>query len=141
MLSPAAALQKLLVGTGLAGRMIDIDAVTIAAKPDEQAHVPSGPELQFVGGIQSSIAAALCKRMETRLRNYRVAVQLWIADYGEIRRVAVLGTTGDFRVDDAVTQALQKLDLGMRPPPGLPQPLTIAISQPRPGQAPACPDR
>lgn len=141
MLTSGAALQNLLAGTGLSGRMTDVDAVTISVKPEEHAHVPSGPELQFVAGIQSGITAALCQRVETRPRNFRAAVQLWIAEYGVVRRVSVLGSTGDFRRDDAIAQALQHLDLGMRPPPGLPQPLTLAILPLRLDQGLACEDR
>lgn len=47
MLTSGAALQNLLAGTGLSGRMTDVDAVTISVKPEEHAHVPSGPELQL----------------------------------------------------------------------------------------------
>lgn len=79
--------------------------------------------------------------METRPRNFRAAVQLWIAEYGVVRRVSVMGSTGDFRRDDAIAQALQHLDLGMRPPPGLPQPLTLAILPSRLDQGLACEDR
>ncbi len=131
-----AALDKLLSGTGLVGRRTDIDAVTVVVRPQERAEPLSDQQRIFLGHVQAGIIGELCNSVETRSRDYRIAVQLWLTDYGTVRRAKLLSSTGSFRRDDAIAQALQRLSIGAVPPPGMRQPLTMALLPHEPGCEP-----
>ncbi|OYU87676.1 MAG: hypothetical protein CFE29_22850 [Bradyrhizobiaceae bacterium PARB1] len=135
------ALDKLLLGTGLVGRRTDVDAVTVTVRPQEKTEQLSEQQRMFLGHLQAGIIDELCKGVETKDRDYRLAVQLWLTDYGAVRRASLLGSTGNFRRDDAIAQALQRLNVTERPPPGLRQPLTMALLPREPGRATDCPER
>jgi hypothetical protein len=133
---PKAALDKLLSGTGLVGRRTDFDAVTVSLRPQERAELLSDQQRMFLGYVQAGIIAELCNGVETRSRDYRIAVQLWLTDYGTVRRAKLLSSTGSFRRDDAIAQALQRLSIGAVPPPGMRQPVTMALLPHQPGCEP-----
>lgn len=129
-LTPDAALRALLAGSGLVGHRTDIDAITIApASPQRAAGATPAvvPDARFLGALQAGILEALCRRGETRPGSYRLALQLWISPDGAIRRAVLLGSTGSAGRDAALAGALQDLAIGMAPPAGMPQPVTMTI--------------
>ena len=69
----------------------------------------------------------------TRMLSYRVRVNLWMTDMGEITRVELVGSSGDAEVDQAVLSALRAVPrLEERPPPSLPMPVRAALNSRRP---------
>lgn len=139
-LTPEAALQALLAGSGLMAYRTDVDAITIF--PESQKPVagvsPVVPDARFLSALQASILKALCNRAETRPGNYRMALQLWIAPYGTIRRAALLSSTGNAQRDAVLTEVLRDVTIGALPPAGMSQPVTLAIVPRSPLQPPEC---
>jgi hypothetical protein len=140
--TPEAALRILLTDTGLTARRTDVDAITILREPREAAEAPAiVPDARFLGALQAGILDALCRGGETRPGNYRMALQLWIGPAGGIQRASLLSSTGDEARDAALTSLLQKVSTGARPPPGLKQPVTLAIVPRSPLQQSECAPR
>jgi hypothetical protein len=139
-LTPEAALQTLLAGSGLVAHRTDVDAITIF--PESQNRVagvsPVIPDARFLGALQASILKALCNRAETRPGNYRMALQLWISPYGTIRRAALLSSTGNAQRDAVMTEVLHDVAIGALPPAGMSEPVTLAIVPRSPLQSAEC---
>lgn len=139
--NPEAALRVLLDGSGLAGRVIAANTITIVQADD------LGPELlqakraavAYYGVMQAAVTAALCQDAETRPGSYRVAMQYWIGPTGQVSRVRLIGSSGSGARDDAIVRAMHAVVL--RPlPSNVPQPVTLAIEPAE--RADACaPDR
>ncbi|MDQ8731539.1 STN domain-containing protein [Bradyrhizobium sp. LHD-71] len=141
-LEPEAALRALLSGTGLVGRRTDVDAITIAPEPRDRIAAASAvvPDARFLGALQSGILNALCRNAQTRPGAYRMALQLWIAPDGLVRHASLLGSTGDARRDASFVPQLRDVQIAVRPPPGMNQPITLAIVPRSPLQRPECGD-
>jgi hypothetical protein len=135
-----AALRALLVGTGLIGRRTDVDAVTVAPESRERS-IDAGsvtPDTRFLGALQAGILNAFCQNADTRPGAYRMALQLWIGPTGALQRTSLLGSTGNARRDEALLSQLRDVQIAMRPPPGLSQPITLVIMPRSPLQQPEC---
>lgn len=64
-----------------------------------------------------------------RRHDYRLQVHLWLDGRGRIVRAELLGSTGEPAVDDALREALQRFPgTRIEPPPGLPLPLRVQLS-------------
>lgn len=128
-LAPSVALQRLLAGTGLVARQTDVDAVTVVPADREAAlRLPSGDEQTLMAALQVGILDALCKSELTRPGNFRIALQLWINPVGTVRHAVLLGSTGDFRRDDALVLALRRVTLAGMAPAKVAQPVTMVIA-------------
>jgi hypothetical protein len=141
---PDAALQLLLAGSGLVGRHTDLDAVTILPGPPEPMSVSRTsvlPDAGFLGALQAGILDALCRSDDTQPGLYRLAVQLWIAPDGSVRRVALLGSTGDAHRDTAIATALETISVGTAPPGGMRGPVTMVITPRSASGGEECPGR
>jgi hypothetical protein len=138
--TPEAALRALLAGTGLVGRRTDVDAVTVAPESRERLAdvAPAAPDARFLGALQAGILDAFCRNADTRPGGYRMALQLWIAPTGGLRHTSLLGSTGNARRDDALISQLRDVQIAVRPPPGLSQPITLVIMPRSPLQPPEC---
>jgi hypothetical protein len=138
--TPEAALNALLAGTGLVGRRTDVDAVTVAPESRERSTdaAPVAPDARFLGALQAGILNAFCQNADTRPGAYRLALQLWIAPTGALQRTSLLGSTGNTRRDEALVSQLRDVQLAIRPPPGLSQPITLVIMPRSPLQPPEC---
>ncbi|WP_157449867.1 STN domain-containing protein [Bradyrhizobium sp. ARR65] len=140
-LSPDAALQLLLVGSGLIARRTDVDAITITAASPETAAAMLGqipPDQRFLGALQAGLRTALCRSDETRPGAYRIALQLWFDPNNKIERAVLLGSTGDSRRDAALTSVLHGMAIGTVPPAGMAQPVTLTILPRSPLQGDEC---
>lgn len=138
-LAPSVALQRLLAGTGLVARQTDVDAVTVVPADREPAvRSPSGDERTLMAALQVGILDTLCKSEVTRPGNFRIALQLWITPVGTVRHAVLLGSTGDFRRDDALVLALQRVTLAGMAPAKIAQPVTMVIAPRGHDQAPEC---
>lgn len=138
---PDAALNALLLGTGLVAHRTDIDAFVITSAPASRE--TSGvstvhPDGQFMTALQVGVLDALCRTPRTRPGEYKVAFELWIAPTGVVQRSSLIGSTGDAGRDRALLVALQAASIRMAPPVGLPQPLILTVGPRSPKETGDC---
>jgi Secretin and TonB N terminus short domain/TonB C terminal len=136
---PAAALHLLLEGSGLTGKFIGPNTITITQTAEIGPALLSAKRaaLAYYGVIQAAVTAALCQSTNTRPGSYRVAIQYWIGSSGEVSRVRLIGSSGDGARDDAIIRAIQMVVLQPQLSQ-LPQPVTLAIEPGERGGSAAC---
>ena len=141
--APSDALQVLLDGTGLVGRLTSENAVVIVPS-SPAAGQPAAPDIdpkkadlviraRYYAQVQERVRDAFCRDSLLRPGRYRIAVQFWIASTGAVQQTRLLGKTGDARVDSAIETTLRGLRIKDVPPPGISQPLTMVVA-PRPSE-------
>jgi protein TonB len=84
--------------------------------------------------IQDAVHQALDQNTTTRRASVRhLKVRIWIDSTGCISRAALVGTSGDAAVDQALKdQALTGLRLSEPPPSDMPMPVVMSIDEERP---------
>jgi len=146
--APSEALQILLDGTGLVGRLTSENAVVIVPSsaaagqrttPDAEAQ-KGDPVIRarYYAVVQERVRDAFCRDTVLRPGRYRIAVQFWIAPTGTVQQTRLLSKTGDGRVDSAIETTLRGLRMKEMPPPGISQPLTMVVAPRPPEQAQDC---
>lgn len=141
--APSEALQILLDGTGLVGRLTSENAVVIVPSAPA-AGQPTTPDVdarkgdpvvraRYYAVVQERVRDAFCRDILLRPGRYRIAVQFWIAPTGSVQQTRLLSKTGDDRVDRAIEATLRGLRMNEAPPPGISQPLTMVVA-PRPSE-------
>jgi hypothetical protein len=133
------ALLKILIGTGLTASYSSDQAFTLKVV-DPAAHaspnstlgqldvVAEGSESSishYAARIQKPIELALCRSPQTRPGNYRLALQLWIAADGRVKKTRILSESTQAR-NAQVVRALEQLTLDA-PPSTMPEPLTVLL--------------
>lgn len=69
----------------------------------------------------------------TRMLAYRMRINLWLSDTGDISRVELVASSGDPAIDKAVIETVQSVrKLDERPPPSLAMPIRVAVNSRRP---------
>lgn len=69
----------------------------------------------------------------TRMLVYRMRINLWLSDTGDINRVELVNSSGDAEIDQKVIAALREVKrLEERPPPSLDMPVRLALNSRRP---------
>lgn len=139
--APDAALRVLLMGTGLVGRLTDVDAFSII--PANKQHVGAAVtafarDSRFVNALQANVLKALCGNSQTRPGSYKIAFELWIGPAGRIQSSALVGSTGDAARDAALIKALQDVAVDEAMPLGMPQPIIMSILSRAPGETGDC---
>src|SRR5262249_53516411 len=124
-MAPETALSVLLVGSGLDGRRTDIDAVVVVAAPPPPV---DAVDAAFLGALQAGIMRGLCRAEGARPGAYRAAIQLWLTRGGTIRRIALLGPTGEARRDAALLRAFDMVVIEHVPASAAERPLTMTIT-------------
>jgi hypothetical protein len=128
MLTPGAALQALLAGSGLIPHAMGPNAFTLVPGTPERSvtsRVPRFP--QYSTALQAAVTRVLCQLRETRPGGYRVAARLWVSPSGKVTHVGMLGSTGDVNRDEALSALLMRVVVGVPPPANLPQPTTVVV--------------
>jgi periplasmic protein TonB len=71
----------------------------------------------------------LARDKDVKLRDYQVRVWLWLTPGGSLQRAQLVDSTGDAQTDEALRAAINRFP-GTRnpPPPRLPQPLRVRVS-------------
>jgi hypothetical protein len=137
LLTPEAALRRLLDGTGLGPRDVAADAFLLvalppaaaASRPDPLANTaPPALVEQYYGLIQARLRTALCADSLIRGGGYRLALGFWIGAAGAVSRTALLGTTGSADLDRAIDRAVGGLAVGAPPPAGFAQPVVLVVT-------------
>jgi hypothetical protein len=143
LLTPGAALNALLAGTGLAAWHTTKDAYSLVSRQDaalsNRSDVASPPSEiarygHFLGGLQARFLTALCRNLETRPGRYRIALSFLIGPSGNIEQTALVDSTGDPERDARIMASVEGLTVAEAPPPKLAQPITMVIA-PRPPDA------
>jgi hypothetical protein len=152
VLSSTAALDAMLVGTDLtAGRTATGDIILLLASGaeipepigslpnnllltlgtlhvDGQTEISGRPDYRdYAALVQSDIQKVLRKDIKTRRGPYRIGVNLWIDNSGNVSRLEISRSTGDQARDEAVSYALHDFVLSKAPPRGMPQPVHVLI--------------
>jgi hypothetical protein len=124
--TPEQALKALLAGTGLDYQYTAANAFTLIPTPAALVRDDSRDESYF-RAIQNVVKSTLCSRAQTLPGAYRVVIQLWINLSGVVLKSALVGSSGNPVRDRMLSDMLDGLPLGMAPPSGLPQPVTLII--------------
>jgi hypothetical protein len=135
---PEDALRELLVGTGLVTRSTGPDRFTItAASPSRAANVTYQ---SYFSAVETRVSQALCRRAETRPGDSDTLLRIWIASSGIVQRTQFLDPADDRGSEKVFAGALSGLSIGGVPPPGMPQPVIVAILARTAGQPSGCID-
>jgi Secretin and TonB N terminus short domain len=131
--SPAAGLQILLTGTGLAATSFDPGTVTIVLAPKQSAALDLAaakaravPFAPYFALIQARLRSAICQAPVTQTDPSEIRVQLWIAPSGSVAQAKLLSSTGSEVRDHVYLDTLRALAIAA-PPPSMPQPVTLMI--------------
>ncbi|MFT4172327.1 MAG: secretin and TonB N-terminal domain-containing protein [Rhodocyclaceae bacterium] len=133
-MTPRAALQALLAGTGLeAETAVGVGGSTFVLKRTPPAPASSAPvaaaqlDRSYDGLLQRRVWQALCRNPATTPGTYRAAMQIDVDENGRVIAPHLLSTTGDEARDQAIVATLHGLQLDYPPPAGLPQPVLLVI--------------
>lgn len=128
------ALRHMLATTGLELHRAAEGAYTLVAPRLQEPPMNGLPhwagnieQRRFFAALQLVITRMLCTRPETVPGQYRAALALWIDPVGNVVNVRALGTN---RYEQAVRKLLsdmQPVSIGLPPPAGLAQPVTLVI--------------
>jgi hypothetical protein len=135
---PDSGLRALLTAADLEARSIGPEAyMLVQLPPIPRTRLP--PRfIQYAAALQWAVTSALCQRDDTRPTHYRLVMRFWLSSVGAVTRIEFADSTGNPSLDMAIGHALQRLDVGMPAPAGLPQPVKLAIL-PMTRDAAACP--
>mgnify|MGYP003773222123 CR=1 FL=1 len=86
----------------------------------------------YAAQIQGAVAEALRKTPGARTARFSVKVRVWSDAAGRITRSKLANSGGDAKLDEAIRQALDGLQLKEPPPAGMPMPIVMRISGQRP---------
>ena len=126
------ALRILLTDAGLDAQPVGARAVTLLARPAQKR--PNSMEYRRYSAIlQSAALRRLCGDDMTSPGSYRMAMQLWVDERGQVTRVELLSSTGDAARDSRVHELMTQVS-AEPPPPMLRQPIVLVIL-PRPPEA------
>jgi hypothetical protein len=147
LLTPGAALDALLAGTGLAAWHTTMDSYSLLSRQDAVLPNRSDSASQpmeiarygdFLGGLQADFLNALCRSPETRPGRYRIALSFRIGPSGNIEQTTLVDSTGDPERDARIMASVEGLSVTRAPPPKLAQPITMVIAQRAPDATGDC---
>lgn len=126
------ALRIMLTGTGLDAQPVGTQAVTLLVRPVQER--PGGvPNPRYSAILQSAALHRLCGDDVASPGPYRMAMQLWVNERGQVKRVELLSSTGDATRDSRLHELMTQVSVEP-PPPMLRQPIVLVIL-PRPPEA------
>ncbi len=71
----------------------------------------------------------LARDRDIKRLDYKVGVEIWLSASGTLQRAELMGSTGDPQTDQALREALTRFPgTGNAPPPSLPQPVRLLVS-------------
>lgn len=137
--TPLGGLQELLRGTGYTAQGAALpDTVTIVMAPTASSPSTLDPYEPFFAVLQARIGEVLCASEKPGSDGEQIVFSFWVDPGGSVTRTEMLGSAGSRARRIAIAAATRGLKIGARPPPGLPQPVTMAIFPPAAGETPGC---
>jgi hypothetical protein len=129
--TPEVALQILIAGTGLWADFKDASFFVVGPVPIDATARGSATRQQldhrrYDGLLQAGLRTAFCDAHIVP-DSSRIAARLWIGQAGQVLQVKTLSSTGGNEMDRSVDAALRQINLGVAPPAGFAQPVTIVI--------------
>lgn len=130
-LTPTAALQMLLRGTGYAARTTGRGAFTIVPiqpegdGPSAATAARRGYE-PFFAAIQARVSETLCRSADGTIDHSDVLLRFWLSPSGAIERAEVIDEGGTQARDQTLATILLGTAIGI-PPDGMPQPINMVI--------------
>jgi protein TonB len=83
----------------------------------------------YARNLTRALNQLLAQQRDLKQAEYRVQVELWLTPAGAVQRAELVGSTGDAQADQALREALARYaGTGGAPPPRMPQPLRLLIS-------------
>jgi hypothetical protein len=143
--NPEAALQQMLIGTGLEIRRAAPRAYTLIAMPLSEPPPGRAPgwsadqaRSRFFAALQAVIKQTLCTQPEIAPGQYRAALAIWTDPAGRVAEARLLGTGVDMQATGRLLDSMKGVSVGQPPPSGLEQPVTLVILPRRPDQTGDC---
>ena len=108
------------------------DAFGLLGKKGGKGLIGSGTgdrNLWYAGNVvQPAVLDKLVERTGLLALRYRIRLNVWVNEAGEVTKFKLLESTGDPEIDSAINIALASLKrLKTLPPPNMPQPVRLAI--------------
>jgi hypothetical protein len=83
----------------------------------------------YANQVQGAISQAMQSNNHTRTADFRVDARIWSDRNGRITRARLAGSTGDVKLDQAITnEVLAGLILQEPPPDGMPMPIILRLT-------------
>ncbi|KZD23817.1 STN domain-containing protein [Tardiphaga robiniae] len=138
--SPIDGLRILLRGTSYVAQATeDAGGVTISVVQNRPSEAMRRYESYFAL-LQANLSAALCELEDRTAGEGRIVVNLWLESSGVISRTDILGLIEYPDRRNAISAALDGLQIKQTTPAGLPQPVTMAIFPAAAGETTGCAD-
>ena len=105
------------------------DITTLGTRPGGQGAGTAATWGWYGGLIRGYLESIAREDKRLQGQTFVVVVRLWIGKDGRLSRFALLESTGDQRVDQALKDLLAKAPpLGAPPPPEMPQPVRLRVT-------------
>ena len=126
--APMLGLKELLRGTGYVARATEMaDTITIVDGPPVTALRASFSRFEpYFAVLQAKLGEALCDDEEPASNGAEITFRFWIDHSGVVADAEAFGAPQSAGWTHALAK-LRGLKVGMGPPPGLPQPLTMVV--------------
>lgn len=136
--APAAALRLLLRGTGLDFNYTAERAITLVSAKSEEIDATAEARRRtdiakfdrFLGGVQAGIITGMCRQHGAHPGDFEVAMQFRISGAGAVVNPVLLASTGSPVRDRAILGVLSRLAFSEAPPPDMPQPIAMRMTNP-----------
>lgn len=138
--TPMHGLQALLRGTDYIPRVTEIaNTVTIvSAPPVAPLQATFDRYKPYFAALQARVSEILCDDDEAAARGEEVRFRFWLDPSGMISNAELLGIDRNSDQRSMIALKVKGLQIGMAPPAGLPQPVTMIIYPPSGGEAAGC---
>jgi hypothetical protein len=139
--TPMLALKGLLRGTGYVARSTELaNTVTIVEAPPVAALRSAFEPFQpYFAVLQARLGTTLCDVADAASADQDITLRFWLDPSGVISHIELSGTGTNEHRQRAFAAKLEGLGIGMAPPPGLPQPITMVVYPASGGAAGGCP--
>lgn len=144
MLSPSAALAKLLKGTGCVPRTTGPGAISIVSAPPTPlapAVIPLRDLRQYApyfALLQERLSQILCQSDGASANRDRIVFKFWVDALGRITHIEILNAGNDRERNQEILSTAEGLAVGKPPPADMPEPLIMAVYPPQAGDAAGC---
>jgi hypothetical protein len=137
-------LQVLLRGTGYVPRATGPGSISIAPSSlQTEQQIPASTRNfdryeSYLAMLQARLGRTLCRDDRAEGGDDEIIFKFWLVASGVIERAQIVASDGDRERSQAIVKRVEGVDVGEPPPPGLPEPITMAVFAPAAGETPGC---